>query len=145
MPTICRCQMKTNMLRYDNFHAWGIRVATHDVARANYPYNQYLWGFFPSCRGRGISAAPEFCPVSLFRALVIFFWKFQHDISSSMGMCKFFFFDTTKIQYGRQRSKLKFFVGAKTLIVYLKSEIIQIVLSHNPRYGDVQVPLSRFY
>ena len=27
----------------------------------------------------------------------------------------------------------------------LKSEIIQILLSHYPRYGDVQVTFSRFY
>ena len=27
----------------------------------------------------------------------------------------------------------------------LKSEIIQILLSHSPRYGDVQVTFLRFY
>ena len=32
-----------------------------------------------------------------------------------MGMCKWFFKDTTKIQNGRHRSTLIFFVGAKTL------------------------------
>ena len=32
-----------------------------------------------------------------------------------MGMCKLFFRDATKIQNGRQRATLQFFVGAKTL------------------------------
>ena len=50
-----------------------------------------------------------------------------------MGMCKWFFKDANEIQNGRQRSIPNFFVGAKTQ----KSEIIQILLSHSPRYGDV--------
>ena len=49
------------------------------------------------------------------------------------------FGDAIEIQNGRQKSTLKFFVGAKT------SEIIQILLSHFPRYGDVQVIFLRFY
>ena len=60
-----------------------------------------------------------------------------------MGMCKWFFKDATKFQNGRQRSISNFFVGTKTL--KLKSGIIQILLSHSPRYGDVQVTFLRFY
>ena len=41
------------------------------------------------------------------------------------------------------RGQLKKFVDAKSL--KLKSEIIQILLSHSPPYGDVQVTFSRFY
>ena len=60
-----------------------------------------------------------------------------------MGMCKWFFKDATKIQNGRQRSTPNFFVGAKNL--KLKSEIIQILLSHFPQYADVQVIFLGFY
>ena len=59
-----------------------------------------------------------------------------------MDLCKWYFRDATKIQNGRQRSTLKFFVGAKTPKLK-KSEIIQILQSHSPRYGDVF--FSRFY
>ena len=53
---------------------------------------------------------------------------------SNMGICKWFFKDATKIQYGRQSSTPIFFVGAKTpkLEVGNYSNII-------PRYRDVQV------
>ena len=54
------------------------------------------------------------------------------------------FKDATKIQNGRQRSTQKKFVGAKTLKLKVK-KIIQILLSHSPPYGDVQVTFSRFY
>ena len=39
------------------------------------------------------------------------------------------------------RGQLQKNLGAKNL----KSEIIQILLSHSPPYGDVQVTFSRFY
>ena len=39
-----------------------------------------------------------------------------------MGMCKWFFRDATKIQNGRQRSSLKFFVGAKTLKLIVRND-----------------------
>ena len=74
-------------------------------------------------RGRGILVAPGFCPACASRFLVgaknskttgQFFFKFQHDIPSSMEMCKGFFKDATKIQNVRQRSTPKKFVGAKT-------------------------------
>ena len=48
------------------------------------------------------------------------------------------FKDATKIQNGHQRSTPNFLVGRKTL----KAEIIQILLSHSPPYGDVQVFLK---
>ena len=54
-----------------------------------------------------------------------------------MGICKWFFKDATKTQNGRQRSTPNLFVGAKTQ--KLKSEIIKILQSHSPRYGDVQM------
>ena len=43
--------------------------------------------------------------------------------------------------------QLQFFCGLKTdfKLKNLKSEIIQILLKHSPRYGDVQVIFSRFY
>ena len=44
------------------------------------------------------------------------------------------FKDATKIQNGRHGSTQQ-----------KKSEIIQILLSHPPRYGDVQVTFSKFY
>ena len=52
-----------------------------------------------------------------------------------MWMCKLFFKDATKIQNGRQKSPLNFFVGAKTLKPTL--EITQILQSHSSQYGDV--------
>ena len=58
-----------------------------------------------------------------------------------MGMCKRFFKDATKFQNGRQRSTPKFLWAQKLL--KLKSEIIQILLSHSTRYGDVQVTFFR--
>ena len=70
--------------------------------------------------------------------LVIFF-KFQHHIPSNMLMCDCFFKDATKIQNGRQKSTPKIFVGAKTLKLQKTSESIQILQSHSPQYGDVQV------
>ena len=69
------------------------------------------------------------------------FFQFQHHIPSNMGMCKSFLKDVTEILNGRQGSTPVLFYNAKTL----KSEIIQILLSHSPRYGDVQVTFSRFY
>ena len=39
--------------------------------------------------------------------------------------------------------QLQFFVGAKTQ--NLKSEIIQMSLSHSPPYGDVQVIFLKFF
>ena len=59
-----------------------------------------------------------------------------------MGMCKWFFKDATKIQNGRYRSTPIFLWAQKP--ENLKSEIIQILLSHSPRYGDVQVIFLRF-
>ena len=47
------------------------------------------------------------------------------------------FLSFTDIQNGRHRSTL-IFLGAQKLQNF-KSEIIQISLSHSPRYGDVQV------
>ena len=44
-----------------------------------------------------------------------------HDIPSNMGMCKWFYKDTTKIQNARQRSTPKFFVGAKTLKIKVRN------------------------
>ena len=40
---------------------------------------------------------------------------------------------------------LKFKMAARGQLQNLKSEIIQILLSHSPRYGDVQVIFLRFY
>ena len=42
------------------------------------------------------------------------------------------------------RGQLQIFLWAQKL-QNLKSEIIQILLSHFPRYGDVQVIYLRFY
>ena len=42
------------------------------------------------------------------------------------------------------RGQLQIFLWAQKL-QKLKSEIIQILLSHFPRYGDVQVIVLRFY
>ena len=75
--------------------------------------------------------------------LVNFFFNFNITFLATwgwanMGMCKWFFKDATKFQNGRQRSTPTFFVGVKT-------KIIRILLSHSPRYGDVQVTFSRFY
>ena len=42
------------------------------------------------------------------------------------------------------RGQLNFFCGRKSL-QNLRKEIIQILLSHFPRYGDVQVIFLRFY
>ena len=64
--------------------------------------------------------------------LVHFFSNF--NIPSNMGMCKWFFKDTTKF---------KIFCGRKNSKTY-KSEIIQILLSHSPRYGDAQVFFNFF-
>ena len=52
-----------------------------------------------------------------------------------MGMCKWYLKDVIKIQNERQMS---FFLWAQKL-QNLKSEIIKILLSHSPRYVDVQV------
>ena len=60
-----------------------------------------------------------------------------------MGMCEWFFWDATQIQNGRQRSTLKFFVGAKT--VKLEFRNFSNFPITFPRYGDVQVTFSRFY
>ena len=43
------------------------------------------------------------------------------------------------------RGQLQIFLWAQKLEKNLKSEIIRILLSHFPRYGDVQVTFSRFY
>ena len=53
-----------------------------------------------------------------------------------MGMCELFFKDATKIQNSHQSSP-NVFEGAN--IFKLTSQIIQILQSHSPRYGDVQV------
>ena len=42
------------------------------------------------------------------------------------------------------RGQLQIFLWAQKL-QNLKSEIIQILLSHPPQYGDVNVTFSRFY
>ena len=42
------------------------------------------------------------------------------------------------------RGQLQIFLWAKKLQNF-KSEIIQILLSHSPRYGDVQMIFLRFY
>ena len=72
----------------------------------------------PARRGRGILVAPGFCPTSRFlvgaKTTGQCFFKFPHHIPSSMGMCKWFFKDATKIKNGCQSSTLIFFVGAKT-------------------------------
>ena len=87
--------------------------------------NVYISGVFlsPARRGRGILVAPGFCPASGVRRHV-FLWaqklkttgqiflKFQHDIRSNMGMCKWFFRDATEIPNGRQKATPKNFVGA---------------------------------
>ena len=39
----------------------------------------------------------------------------------------------------------KFKMAARDQLENLKSEIIQILLSHSPPYGDVQVTFSKFY
>ena len=42
------------------------------------------------------------------------------------------------------RGQLQIFLSAQKLHI-LKSEIIQILLSHSPRYGDVQVIILSFF
>ena len=69
------------------------------------------------------------------------FLKFNFNIIflATCGCESDFFKDATKFQNGRQKSTPKFFVGAKT------SEIIQILQSHSPQYGDMQVIFLRFW
>ena len=119
----------------------------------NYVLLFYLVFLSPARRGRGILVAPGFFPASgvtfscwrkKSKTTGQIFLKFQHNIRSNMGMCKWFFRDATKIQNGRQRATLNFFVGAKTLKLKV-GKIIQILLSHSPWYGDVQVSFSKFY
>ena len=59
-----------------------------------------------------------------------------------MGMCKWFFKDATKIQNDRHRLTPKILWAQK---LKKKSEIIQILLSHSPSFGNVQVTFLRFY
>ena len=42
------------------------------------------------------------------------------------------------------RGQLQIFLSVQKLQI-LKSEIIQILLSHSPRYGDVQVNILSFF
>ena len=94
----------------------------------------------PARRGRGILVTPVFCLVSRFlvgartQKLLVIFLKCKHDSPRNMGLCKYFFKDATKIQNGRQN-----FYG------WENSEIIQILLSHPPPYGDVHVFFSSCY
>ena len=96
----------------------------------------------PARRGRGILVAPGFRQASRFlvgaKTTGQFFLNFNMTFLATWGCAR-----ATKIQNGRQRSTPKFFVGTKTL--KLKSEIIQILRSHSPQYGDVQVTFSRFF
>ena len=112
----------------------------------------------PARRGIGILVPLGFCPASSVRRKEVIWTsgvtfscgrknskttgKF-FDIPSKMGMCEWFFRDATKIENGRQRSAPKFFVVVKTL--KLKIRNFSILLSHSPRYGNVQVTFSRFY
>ena len=54
-----------------------------------------------------------------------------------MEMCRWLFKGFAEIQNGQHRSTLIFLWAQK--LKKLKAEIIQISLSHSPRYGDVQV------
>ena len=120
----------------------------------------------PARRGRGILVAPGFCPAAgvwhpssrflvgakTLKLLVNFFGNFNMTFLATWGYGSDFFKDATKIQNGRKRSTSKKFVGAKTqngrygsTSIFSESEITQILLSHSPPYGDVQVTFSRFY
>ena len=78
----------------------------------------------------------KICLVNFFSYFNITFlaaWGCASDFLKMLPKCKI-----------AARGQLQIFLWAQKL-QNLKSEIIQILLSHFPRYGDVQVIFLRFY
>ena len=71
-----------------------------------------------------------------------FFLNFNITFLASWGCARHFFKMIQNFKMAARGQFQKFLWAQK---LHIKSEIIQILLSHFPRYGDVQVTFSTFY
>ena len=123
---------------YYKLDKWILITRALNYFRINYGDQR---GFLsPARRGRGILVAPGFCPASSARRhvflwaqklLVKSFLNFNMTFLGTWGCASDFLEMLPKIQNGRQRSTLKFFVGAKTLKLSQKLFKFYYHISHD--------------
>ena len=104
----------------------------------------------PARRERGILVAPGFCPASGFlvgaktqNLPVNFFFNLNMTFLATWG-CASDFLRCYQNSISPPEVNSKNFCERKNF-ENLTSEIIQILLSHSPPYGDVQVTFLRFH
>ena len=116
------------------------------------PQNQNIYFFPLARRGWGLLFAPGFCPASGVtfscgrknsKTTGIFFLNFNMTFLAKWGCASDFLKMLPKLQMAARCQLQKIFWAQK--LSNLKSEIIQISLSHSPPYENAHVTFSKFY